>query len=106
MTNLIHGKLAHVWQIFILQQINVEKNGFHSLTDWQVLLHTIENYISNSYFLLESEAKWQYTSLLGLDVKSNSPEELLQAGSWSTFLNSSPEKMTYSGVKMRASAPK
>ena len=40
-SNLIHGKFAPFWQIFILQQINVEKNGFHSLTDWQIVLHTI-----------------------------------------------------------------
>ena len=30
------------------------------LTDWQIVLHTIKRYNSNSYFLLESEAKRQY----------------------------------------------
>ena len=32
-SNPTNGKMAHVCQIFILQQINIEKNGFHSLTD-------------------------------------------------------------------------
>ena len=35
-SNQTYGIMAHVYRIFILQQINVEKKGFHSLTDWQI----------------------------------------------------------------------
>ena len=39
--NLTQWKLGPVCQIFILHQINLEKNGFHSLTDWLIGLCTI-----------------------------------------------------------------
>ena len=31
-------KMAPVWQIFILQQIKIERNGFHSLADRQICI--------------------------------------------------------------------
>ena len=36
-----NGKTAPVCQILTLQQINLEKNGFHSLKERQISFHTI-----------------------------------------------------------------
>ena len=49
--------MGPVCRIFILQQINVEKNGFHSLTDWQNgMLYHIE-WLSRFSFFVEIRSK-------------------------------------------------
>ena len=46
-----------VCRIFVLQQINVEKNGLHSLKDWQIsILYHIE-WLSRFLFIVDIRSK-------------------------------------------------
>ena len=52
-------QMAPVCRILILQQIKLEKNGFHGLKERQISFHTMQNYYLNTYFLSKLKAKGQ-----------------------------------------------
>ena len=63
--------MAPVCKVLVLQQIKLEKNGFHSLKEQQISITYHIKLLSRTLLLSEYEGKWQYTSLSSFNVRTN-----------------------------------
>ena len=62
--------VAVCW-IFILQQIQLEKNDFHKLVDWNIGFHGAKFSKKLNYLVLNDADFCEATDFSGFDVKSN-----------------------------------
>ena len=93
--NQPHRKMAVTCRIIILWQINLEKNGLYSLTDWKIGSSYIIEWFLNSYILLELETKRQYKVNFVINVKFSYPKKRSKTVLYNFFGNCRLNKRFY-----------